>query len=106
MAAFVDDIGAHCAVVDCHKIDFLPFTCDQCSKKHCLDHRTYDAHSCEHAQEKQLTALFCPICNQSVNIKRGQDRNDIVFFEFLCDYIIVGLILLCSSTRTLKWDVN
>ena len=83
MAAFDKDVGAHCAVVDCHKIDFLPFTCDRCSNKYCLDHRTYEAHVCKHSQDRQVTALFCPICNQSVNIKRGEDRNDIVNTIFL-----------------------
>jgi len=26
------DLGKHCQRVDCHQLDFLPFTCDGCKQ--------------------------------------------------------------------------
>jgi len=26
------DLGKHCQHVDCHRLDFLPFTCDGCKQ--------------------------------------------------------------------------
>ncbi|KAI9662955.1 MAG: hypothetical protein M1821_008002 [Bathelium mastoideum] len=50
-AADVDAIGAHCEMPFCRQLDFLPFRCESCKGKFCLDHRTESAHSCSHAGE-------------------------------------------------------
>ncbi|KAL9090500.1 MAG: hypothetical protein Q9165_005261 [Trypethelium subeluteriae] len=50
-AADVDAIGSHCEMPFCHQLDFLPFRCESCRGKFCLDHRTESAHSCPHAGE-------------------------------------------------------
>ena len=42
----VEAIGAHCAYAYCHQLDFLPFRCQSCNGKFCLDHRTEDGHNC------------------------------------------------------------
>lgn len=64
-------------------LDFLPFTCDGCKKKYCLDHRTRESHECIESNKDIVEALFCPLCNQSISIKRGEDRNDTVrLFSF------------------------
>lgn len=42
----VEAIGAHCTYEYCHQLDFLPFKCQSCGNKYCLDHRTEDAHEC------------------------------------------------------------
>lgn len=42
----VEAIGAHCAYTYCHQLDFLPFRCQSCNGKFCLDHRTEDGHDC------------------------------------------------------------
>ena len=39
-------LGRHCALDSCHRLDFLPFDCDQCHLSFCLDHRTPHTHSC------------------------------------------------------------
>ena len=39
-------LGSHCALDSCHRLDFLPFTCDLCHLSFCLDHRTPHTHSC------------------------------------------------------------
>lgn len=45
----VEAIGAHCQMAFCHQLDFLPFRCESCRGKFCLDHRTESAHSCANA---------------------------------------------------------
>ncbi|QIX01324.1 hypothetical protein AMS68_006841 [Peltaster fructicola] len=45
----VEAIGAHCQMTFCHQLDFLPFKCESCQGKFCLDHRTESAHSCPQA---------------------------------------------------------
>lgn len=47
----VEAIGAHCEFAYCHQLDFLPFRCESCRHKFCLDHRTESAHKCSHAGE-------------------------------------------------------
>ncbi|KAK4548210.1 hypothetical protein LTR36_010079 [Oleoguttula mirabilis] len=49
--ADVEAIGAHCQMTFCHQLDFLPFRCDSCKGKFCLDHRTETAHQCPKAGE-------------------------------------------------------
>ncbi|KAI9710311.1 MAG: hypothetical protein M1820_002806 [Bogoriella megaspora] len=48
-AADVDAIGAHCEMPFCRQLDFLPFRCESCKGKFCLDHRTESSHSCPKA---------------------------------------------------------
>ena len=45
----VEAIGAHCGYEYCHQLDFLPFKCQSCGGKFCLDHRTEDGHKCANA---------------------------------------------------------
>ncbi|KAG9696158.1 AN1 zinc finger protein, partial [Aureobasidium melanogenum] len=47
--ADVEAIGAHCQMAFCHQLDFLPFKCESCKGKFCLDHRSETAHSCPNA---------------------------------------------------------
>ncbi|WIA16768.1 hypothetical protein OEZ85_013418 [Tetradesmus obliquus] len=68
-------IGQHCAMPDCHQLDFLPFKCDCCSRTYCLSHRTYSAHSCTKAGAKTLDVLPCPICAKGIHLRAGEDPN-------------------------------
>ncbi|KAI5837995.1 hypothetical protein DFP73DRAFT_575749 [Morchella snyderi] len=54
----VQSIGKHCDLPSCHRLDFLPFKCESCSKTYCLDHRTETAHKCAH--EGRWAALRAP----------------------------------------------
>lgn len=47
----VEAIGAHCQMTFCRQLDFLPFKCESCKGKFCLDHRTKSAHQCPNAGE-------------------------------------------------------
>ncbi len=71
------NLGKHCEVPDCHQRDFLPFTCDVCSKKLCLNHRTYGAHSCHGNQTKDMTSIDCPLCGKSVKFAKSDDIDSI-----------------------------
>lgn len=45
----VENIGAHCQMPYCGLLDFLPFRCESCHGKFCLDHRSETAHNCAKA---------------------------------------------------------
>lgn len=75
MDADLMGLGAHCARPDCMQIDFLPFTCDACSQTFCLDHRTYTAHSCAHAEGRQTEVIVCPVCARAIKLTAGSDPN-------------------------------
>lgn len=45
------DIGAHCELEGCNQKDFLPFECEYCHKKFCLEHRLVAKHNCEKLNE-------------------------------------------------------
>ncbi|KAM0715078.1 hypothetical protein Q7P37_009543 [Cladosporium fusiforme] len=47
----VEAIGAHCQMPYCRQLDLLPFRCESCKGKFCLDHRTETAHECSKAGE-------------------------------------------------------
>eukprot|EP00879_Flechtneria_rotunda_P002552 GHRR01002751.1.p1 GENE.GHRR01002751.1~~GHRR01002751.1.p1 ORF type:complete len:362 (+),score=81.76 GHRR01002751.1:61-1146(+) len=71
-------IGHHCSVSDCQQLDFLPFKCDCCNQTFCLAHRTYAAHACKLAGNKQLEIIVCPICAKGVRLAAGEEP-DLVF---------------------------
>jgi predicted nucleic acid binding AN1-type Zn finger protein len=61
-----DDIGGHCEHEGCNRHDFLPFTCDACDKKHCLEHHTYDGHDCAEGRKRNVVVPRCPDCDQTL----------------------------------------
>eukprot|EP01118_Nematostelium_gracile_P019116 TRINITY_DN8735_c0_g1_i1.p1 TRINITY_DN8735_c0_g1~~TRINITY_DN8735_c0_g1_i1.p1 ORF type:complete len:208 (+),score=26.50 TRINITY_DN8735_c0_g1_i1:46-669(+) len=71
-----EDIGKHCELPECKQKDFLPFKCPGCKGTFCLEHRTYASHSCKNPNIKDAQAIFCPLCNQNVAVKPGEDPND------------------------------
>lgn len=66
-------IGRHCAVAHCGQVDFLPFQCDCCQQTFCLEHRTYSAHSCSKAGNKETQIIVCPLCASGIRLKPGED---------------------------------
>eukprot|EP01134_Creolimax_fragrantissima_P007722 CFRG7722T1 len=67
--------GKHCAQDDCNLLDFLPFTCGQCKKVTCLEHKGYTAHNCSESYKLDIKVPVCPVCKSPVPIKRGEDPN-------------------------------
>lgn len=74
--AILSDHGAHCAVAACNQQDFLPFTCDCCSRVFCKEHFKYADHNCEKALDKDSRALVCMVCEQGVKVVPGEDPNE------------------------------
>ncbi len=54
----VANIGEHCSVSDCNRLDFLPIVCPKCSLIFCKDHFGLTAHNC--------SVLNRPIKNNTV----------------------------------------
>jgi len=73
--AVLSDCGAHCALVGCSQLDFLPFKCDMCEASFCLEHFRYAAHECPKAAGLDNRVLVCPFCRRSVPLLAGQDPN-------------------------------
>lgn len=55
-----------------HISDFLPMKCDACEQIFCKDHFRYDIHKCEKSYLKNVQVPICPLCNQPVPTKRGE----------------------------------
>ena len=71
------DLGNHCAVSGCGRQDFLPFTCDYCKLKLCLQHKNYENHECAGLKGKSMTSIDCPICSKSVKFTENQNADEI-----------------------------
>ena len=70
-------LGSHCSVPECQQIDFLPFTCDCCGEVFCLQHRTYQSHSCPKANSRDTSTIVCPICAKAVKLTAADDPNEV-----------------------------
>lgn len=66
------DLGSHCSVSVCKKLDFLPVKCDACLQMFCSEHMSYVKHECKFAAQKDIQVPVCPLCNQPVPTKRGE----------------------------------
>ncbi|KAL3207110.1 hypothetical protein MRX96_010429 [Rhipicephalus microplus] len=100
--AELPQLGKHCHVESCNRLDFLPFECVHCKNTFCSDHRTSDAHVCDQVQahilsdkeakcsrtgtlfgctfsectQKELTPIACGLCaaNFCVRHRHAQDH--------------------------------
>ncbi|KAK7469283.1 hypothetical protein VKT23_003767 [Stygiomarasmius scandens] len=70
-------IGKQCSHPSCQLIDFLPFKCQHCADSFCQEHFMVSAHSCPKYDETKHNRIApnCPLCNEPVAIKVGQDPN-------------------------------
>lgn len=55
MAEF--NIGMHCSIKDCNKLDFLPFECEGCSQVFCLEHKSRTVHDCSNTNFESKTVV-------------------------------------------------
>jgi hypothetical protein len=60
------------------KNDFLPFTCDGCSKKFCLEHHRHENHGCHAKPRDDKYVPVCPLCMQAIPVKPGDNVNNLV----------------------------
>ncbi|KIK52081.1 hypothetical protein GYMLUDRAFT_180645 [Collybiopsis luxurians FD-317 M1] len=70
-------IGKQCSHPTCHLVDFLPFKCQHCQESFCQDHYKVAEHSCPKYDESKYNRIApsCPLCNEPVAIRPGQDPN-------------------------------
>ncbi|KAF2896066.1 hypothetical protein ILUMI_10110 [Ignelater luminosus] len=66
------DLGKHCSVSSCNKLDFLPIKCDACGQIFCEEHYQYAVHNCSNAYKKNNQVPVCPLCNIPIPVPRGQ----------------------------------
>eukprot|EP00927_Polykrikos_kofoidii_P030735 TRINITY_DN26460_c0_g1_i1.p1 TRINITY_DN26460_c0_g1~~TRINITY_DN26460_c0_g1_i1.p1 ORF type:complete len:277 (-),score=27.36 TRINITY_DN26460_c0_g1_i1:121-840(-) len=71
--AVLSNEGAHCDLKECRQQDFLPFVCDRCHGKFCLDHFRYADHACPQAAGLDNRVLVCPLCAKGVKLVPGED---------------------------------
>ncbi|KAK0568131.1 hypothetical protein OC861_002222 [Tilletia horrida] len=73
-------LGQTCHWHECHREDFLPFKCSDCTHHFCADHFRPNAHQCAAAAARDAAEDFrvplCPVCNEPPkNWRRGEDPN-------------------------------
>ena len=78
------DVGANCA--QCGARDFLPFTCPDCARLFCGDHRLSHGR-CETGQQRPAAAaagglaaapaliITCPLCAKKVDVRPGESAD-------------------------------
>ncbi|KAJ3983605.1 hypothetical protein F5890DRAFT_1462715 [Lentinula detonsa] len=71
------DVGKQCSHPTCNLVDFLPFKCQHCQVSFCQDHYKVAEHSCPKYDENKHNRIApnCPLCNEPVAIRPGQDPN-------------------------------
>ncbi|KAK2419762.1 hypothetical protein P8452_50142 [Trifolium repens] len=70
------DLGKHCQHLDCHQLDFLPFTCDGCKQVFCVEHRSYKAHECPKHDHNSRKVVVCEECSMSMEITNNTGENE------------------------------
>ncbi|GAU50583.1 hypothetical protein TSUD_283140 [Trifolium subterraneum] len=70
------DLGKHCQHLDCHQLDFLPFTCDGCKQVFCVEHRSYKSHECQKQDHNSRKVVVCEECSMSMEITNNTGENE------------------------------
>lgn len=96
--SLLDNIGAHCALASCERLDFLPKKCVYCNLKLCDKHFEWDKHDCAKAERVDRKATVCPICNVPVLVTNSENPNDEGEHRLLpsrCNVLGNSLCLIC-----------
>ncbi|KAJ7288282.1 hypothetical protein C8J57DRAFT_1279735 [Mycena rebaudengoi] len=70
-------VGKQCSAQSCMLVDFLPFQCQHCESSFCQEHFMVTAHKCPKYDEAKYNRVApnCPLCNEPVSVRPGQDAN-------------------------------
>eukprot|EP01135_Chromosphaera_perkinsii_P008193 Nk52_evm15s1178 gene=Nk52_evmTU15s1178 len=68
-------VGKQCYFAECRQLDFLPHKCRLCHHEYCDAHYAIDAHNCEEKYKIDNRVPVCPICDQPVPARAGEDPN-------------------------------
>ncbi|XP_039255569.2 AN1-type zinc finger protein 1-like [Styela clava] len=77
------NIGKQCSLLQCQRLDFLPFECDGCSQIFCLDHKGRTAHSCSdvnYIKEGSSLTRVTPLRSYSCSLEEC-NQSDLVQVE-------------------------
>ncbi len=69
------DLGAHCTLATCKRLDFLPVKCSGCSLVFCGEHFSPSAHSCTTSSDARVPV--CPLCDRPIPIRHKGDAPDV-----------------------------
>lgn len=58
------DLGRHCGLTDCKRLDFLPIKCNGCNVVFCSDHFRYEHHDCPKKGILDRQVPACPLCSK------------------------------------------
>ena len=75
------DLGAHCALSSCKRLDFLPVKCSGCGGLFCSSHFSPASHSCPSASDARVPV--CPLCDRPVPVRRKGDAPDVAVSEHI-----------------------
>lgn len=96
-------VGTHCTYSLCGQIDFLPFTCDFCSKSFCSSHIRGKDHECPEFKEieKENTMPKCPVCSSFVKLRAGESP-DVVVDRHIASGCVTGKLFDPEEKRKLR----
>lgn len=66
------DLGHHCNLAACNRLDFLPMKCSGCKKLFCNDHLSYSLHNCPTAHTRDVQVPVCPLCDKPIPVNRNE----------------------------------
>ncbi|KAL5480125.1 hypothetical protein EMCRGX_G023747 [Ephydatia muelleri] len=72
------DIGKHCSVTSCKRLDFLPFICEKCEGVFCVEHRREREHGCLNEDAGDVRVPVCPLCQKMLLKRIHTSANDTV----------------------------
>eukprot|EP01126_Amoeba_proteus_P001550 TRINITY_DN10460_c0_g1_i1.p1 TRINITY_DN10460_c0_g1~~TRINITY_DN10460_c0_g1_i1.p1 ORF type:complete len:146 (-),score=13.18 TRINITY_DN10460_c0_g1_i1:83-520(-) len=64
------NLGEHCSLKECRKLDYCPFKCDLCSLSFCKKHRTYEQHHCPHNRPNVISRA-CSFCGSFISAEES-----------------------------------
>jgi len=68
------DLGKHCSVPICKRLDFLPVTCNRCKLIFCDEHHKYSDHNCTVTIDRRVPE--CPICGQIIEVLPSENVDE------------------------------
>ncbi len=71
------ELGAHCNLKECNRLDFLPVKCAGCANLFCSSHFPASAHSCAGGCANDSRVPVCPLCDRPVPPAKKSDAPDV-----------------------------
>lgn len=77
------NLGDHCALTSCSRLDFLPVKCGGCRKVFCGSHYPYSEHSCPSPSLGDARVPVCPLCDRPIPVRRKGDPPDLLVSQHI-----------------------